>query len=61
MGPGDKDNKPKGAKNSKSLLVEKDRGTQDDVEVLKQILDENPALRQRVIERIKVVRKMSKL
>ncbi|NDE16126.1 hypothetical protein EBZ80_14460 [bacterium] len=45
----------------KGMLPEKQRGTQDDVEVIKLILDENPALRQRVLDRIKAVRKMNKL
>jgi hypothetical protein len=45
----------------KGILPEKQRGTQDDVEVIKLILDENPALRQRVLDKIKSVRKMNKI
>lgn len=45
----------------RSLVAEKDRGTQDEVEILKLILDENPSLRQRVLDKMKAIRKMNKL
>ena len=52
---------PGGGIASKKAISEKDRGTQDEVEVIKLILDENPALRQRVLDKIKINRKMNKL
>lgn len=45
----------------KSFLTEKVRGTQDDIEVITLILDENPALRQRVLDKIKSIRKLNKI
>jgi hypothetical protein len=49
------------APGGKKILAEKQRGTEDDVEIIKLILDENPALRQRVLDKIKAIRKASKL
>lgn len=54
------DDKSSGSKVRKGLLTEKQRGTSDDFEVLKMILDENPALKQRVLNKIKSVRKSNK-
>lgn len=55
------DDKKKARSVTKGALSEKDRGTQNEVEILKLILDENPHLRQRVLDKIKAIRKMSKL
>lgn len=56
-----KDEKSGSSKLSKKLLVEKQRGTDNDLEVLKLILDENPSLRQRVLNKIKSIRNMNKV
>ncbi len=56
-----KTKKSTAAPGGRKILAEKQRGTDDDVEVIKLILDENPALRQRVLDKIKAIRKASKL
>jgi hypothetical protein len=61
VGSNEQDKKSKPAKGGKGLSGEKDRGTQDDIEILKLILDENPALRQRVLDKMRAIRKMNKL
>lgn len=55
-----KDEKSGSSKLSKKLLVEKQRGTDDDLEILKLILDENPSLKQRVLNKIKSTRTANK-
>jgi hypothetical protein len=45
--------KPKDAKTTKQ------RGTTDDIELIKLILEENPALKKRILEQIRVVRALS--
>jgi|GEM_PF-2124750 hypothetical protein len=57
----EKAKKSAAAPGGKKILAEKQRGTDDEVEVIKLILDENPALRQRVLDKIKAIRKASKL
>ncbi len=44
---------------AKQLKRGKSRGTQDDIELLKLIIEENPGLKKRVLEKIRIARSLS--
>ena len=49
---------PKSAAAAKDFKSMKSRGTQDDVELLKLIIDEHPGLKKRILEKMRVTRAM---